>query len=146
MRRIEIHLSETERQSLQEIRTKGRHPARKLTRAHLLAASDQGTPDRQICHVLGVSRMALWRTRSAYQEKGLASALEEAPRSGAPRRYQAAQHAEVVALACSAAPAGRKRWTLQLLTEAARERPQLQKVSVETVRQCLKKKPAQALA
>jgi putative transposase len=146
MQQIEVHLSETERQTVEGIRTKGQHPARKLTRAHILAALDQGRPDQQIREVLGVSRMVLWRTRSAYQERGLAYALEDAPRSGAPRHYQAAQEAEVVALACSDPPAGRKRWTLQLLTEAARERPQLQKVSVETVRRCLKKKPAQTLA
>jgi transposase len=146
MRRIEVHLSETERQAVRELRTKGIHPARELARAHILAALDQGIGDKEIEAVLGVSRMVVWRTRSAYQERGLAYALEDAPRSGAPRQYQPAQEAEVVALACSDPPKGQKRWTLPLLTEAARERPHLQKVSVETVRRFLKKKPTQALA
>jgi hypothetical protein len=65
--------------------------------------------------------------------------LADAPRPGAPRHYQTDQEAEVVALACSQPPAGRKRWTLQLLTEAARQRPTLQKISVETIRRFLKK-------
>jgi transposase len=146
MRRISIQLSEAERQTVRDLRTKGVHSARELTRAHILAALDQGVSDQQIQTVLGVSRMVLWRTRSAYQERGLSYALHDAPRPGAPRRYQPAQQAEVVALACSPAPAGRQRWTLPLLVEAARQRPQLQTVSRETIRQFLKKKPAQTLA
>jgi len=145
MRRIEIRLSEPERQALQAMLTKGVHPARELSRAHILVASDQGVPDKQIQAVLGVSRMVLWRTRSAYQEKGLVYALEDAPRCGAPRRYPVAR-AEVVALACSQPPPGRKRWTIRLLTEAARQSLGLPQLSPETVRQCLKKKCAQAVA
>jgi transposase len=145
MRRIEIHLSEPERQELRALLTKGVHPARELTRAHILVAADQGVPDQQIQAVLGVSRMVLWRTRAAYQEKGLAYALEDAPRCGGPPRHPRAQ-AEVVALACSQPPPGRKRWTIQLLTEAARESLGLPQLGLETVRQYLKKKRAQALA
>src|SRR5258705_13916008 len=104
MRRISIELSESERQTVREWRTKGVHPARELTRAHILAALDQGVTDREIQTVLGVSRMVLWRTRSAYQEQGLSYALQDAPRPGAPRRYAPDQQAEVGALACSAPP------------------------------------------
>ena len=139
MRRIPIELSKTERRTLQMFRTKGLHHARELTRAHILTALDQGVSDEHIRQVLGASRMVIWRTRAAYQEKGLAHALADAPRSGAPRHYQTDQEAEVVALACSQPPAGRKRWTLQLLTEAARQRSTLQKISVETIRRFLKK-------
>jgi len=46
----------------------------------------------------------------------------------------------VVALACSAPPGGRKRWTIRLLTAAAHERPGLANVNRETVRQMLKKR------
>src|SRR5258708_18122464 len=139
MRRIQIELSKTERRTLQVFRTKGLHHARELTRAHILAALDQGVSDEHIHQVLGASRMVIWRTRSAYQEQGLAYALAEAPRPGAPRHYQTGEEAQVVALACSQPPAGRKLWTLQLLTEAARQRPTLQHISIETIRRFLKK-------
>jgi len=49
--------------------------------------------------------------------------------------------AEVVALACSAPPGGRKRWTVRLLTAAAQQRPGLVGVNRETIRQMLKKTP-----
>jgi hypothetical protein len=69
-------------------------------------------------------------------------ALHDEARPGQPRKYQTDQEAEVVALACSAPPSGRKRWTIRLLTVAARERPGLAKVNRETVRQMLKKTTA----
>ncbi|MDB6112817.1 MAG: putative transposase [Pedosphaera sp.] len=53
MRRISIQLSEAERQTVRDLRTKGAHPARELTRAHILAALDQGASDQQIQKVLG---------------------------------------------------------------------------------------------
>jgi len=139
MRRIPIQLSKTDQQMVQTFRTRGLHRARELTRAHILAALDRGVSDKHIREVLGVSPMVIWRTRSAYQEQGVGYALVDAPRHGAPRRYQATQEAEVTALACSQPPEGRKRWTLKLLAKATRQRPALQKVSLETIRRFLKK-------
>jgi transposase len=113
--------------------------AREVNRAHILAALHRGLEDQQITAVLGLSRMVIWRTRSAYQEQGLDYALHDGVRSGAPRRYPTGQEAEVVALACEQPPAGAKRWTLKTLTAAARRRPGLSQVSRETIRRWLKK-------
>ena len=73
--------------------------------------------------VLGVGRTAIWRTRAAYLEGGLEYALRDVPRPGKPRQYETEVEAEIAALACSAPPAGAKRWTLVLLEQAARRRP-----------------------
>lgn len=102
-------------------------------------ALHSGVAEAAICQVLGLGRTALWRTRAAYRQGGLAYALHDEPRSGQPRKYQTDEEAAVVALACSAPPSGRKRWTIGLLTAAARKRPRLATVSRETVRQMLKK-------
>src|ERR1035437_567915 len=77
-----------------------------------------------------------------YRQGGLEYALHDEARPGQPRKYQTDEEAEVVALACSAPPGGRKRWTVRLLTAAARERPGLASVNRETVRQMLKKTTA----
>ena len=82
-------LSVAERQAVDTLRSKGLHPAREVNRAHILAALDDGMPDEQISQVLGVSRAVIWRARSAYQEKGLDYAVQDVPRPGPPRRYQA---------------------------------------------------------
>src|ERR1019366_7082656 len=115
MRQTELHLTEPERRALTAFRRKGVHPAREVNRAHVLMALDQGGSDY---------------------------AMHDEPRPGQPRKYQTSQEAEVVALACSAPPGGRKRWTIRLLTAAARACPGLANVNRETVRQMLKKTTA----
>ena len=134
-----IHLSAAERRKLKGFRSHGEHLAREVTRAHILSALHQAVPLASIQQVLGVSRMVIWRTRTAYAEGGLDHALEDAPRVGRPAKYGTAQEAEVVALACSEPPAGAARWTLRLLTAEARKRPQLRAVNRESVRLFLKK-------
>ena len=136
---IELHLTEPEREKLRVFRAKGRHSARELNRAHILAALDQKLPQTHISQVLGVERTAVWRTAKAYQDGGLDYALHDLARSGKPRQYQTDQEAEVVALACSQPPPGAKRWTIRLLVQASRRRPKLQQVSRETIRRFLKK-------
>ncbi len=53
------------------------------------------------------------------------------------KRY--VQEAHLIALACSAAPAGHARWTLQLLADQVVELEFAESISLETVRQLLKK-------
>jgi transposase len=139
VQRITVQLAEAERKALRAFRTKGLHLAREVNRAHVLAGLDQGLGDAEIAQVLGISRVAIWRTRAAYLEGGLDYALHDVARSGAPRRYLAEQEAELVALACAKPPAGRKRWTVATLTAAVRRRPKLGHVSRETIRRWLKK-------
>ena len=139
MRQTRLHLSEADYRFLKDFRNKGVHPAREVNRAHTLLALHHKLPEAAIRKVLGISRSSLWRTRAAYNEGGLEYALHEEARPGQPRKYQTAQEGEVVALACSAPPAGRKRWTIALLTEVVRSRPPLRTINRETVRQILKK-------
>ena len=124
---------------MEGLRGKGQHSAREVTRAHILLASELGVPAAQMQQVLGVSRMVIWRTQSAYREQGLDYALYDAARSGQPAKYGTDQEAEVVALACSQPPEGAVRWTVRSLTIAARHRPKLEAINRESVRQILKK-------
>src|SRR6266853_121299 len=120
MRQSELHLSSKDRRFVSQVRAKGLHHAREVNRAHILAALDRRVPESQIMEVLGVGRTAIWRTRKAYLEGGLQWALHDVQRPGKPRRYGTDVEAQVTALACSAPPAGAKRWTLDLLEQAAR--------------------------
>jgi transposase len=134
-----IRLAPADRRFLEGFRSKGQRSARAVTRAHILFALDAQVPTGQIQQVLGVSRMVIWRTRSAYRERGLDDAVYDAARPGQPAKYHTDQQAEVVALACSQPPAGAARWTIRLLTLAARHRPRLGGVNRESIRQILKK-------
>jgi hypothetical protein len=77
--------------------------------------------------------------RRALVEEGLDAALY--PRRPAPRlpaKIDGANEAHLIALACSAPPAGRERWTLRLLAERF-VTLEGEPVSYETVRRTLKK-------
>ena len=85
--------------------------------------------------------MTVWRTRAAYLDGDgdLDLALCDVQRSGRPPMYDTETEARVAALACTAAPEGSARWTLERLHEAIREEPGLSAISRETVRRLLKK-------
>ncbi len=139
MRQTELHLTDEDRSVVDEIRSKGMHQSREVNRAHVLSSLDRGVPEAQIMAVLGVGRTAVWRTRVAYLEGGVELAVFDVARSGRPRQYGTDDEARVTALACSAPPAGRQRWTMVELERAARQEPGMRTVSRETVRRMLKK-------
>jgi len=139
MRQTELRLTDADRATVDEIRSKGVHHAREVNRAHALSCLDRGVPEAQISEVLGMGRTALWRTRSAYVQAGVELAVFDVARSGRPRQYDTDAEARVTALACSAPPQGRQRWTLLELERAARQESGLGTVSRETVRRMLKK-------
>ena len=139
MRQTALSLNRRDRRIVDEFRSKGLHMAREFNRAHILAALDRRVPEQQIMEVLKVGRTAVWRTRTAYLQGGLEFALHDEERPGKPKRYQAEAEAQVTALACSAPPMGAQRWTVALLTEAARRQAAMRGISRETVRRILKK-------
>lgn len=139
MRQTELRLTDVDRLAVDEIRSKGVHHSRELNRAHALSCLDRGIPEAQILDVLGMGRTALWRTRSAYLQGGLEHAIFDVARAGRPAVYDTDAEARVTALACSAPPKGRQRWTLLELERTARQEVGLGSVSRETVRRMLKK-------
>ena len=139
MRQTELRLSAEDRVAVDSIRSKGLHHSREVNRAHILASLDQGIPEAQILSVLGVGRTALWRTRAAYIQGGLALAVFDEARPGRPAKYDTDAQARIAAIACSAPPEGHQRWTLEQLEQAARKEPNLETVGRETVRRILKK-------
>lgn len=139
MRQTELHLTDEDRSVIDEIRSKGVHSSREVNRAHVLSCLDRGLPEAQIMAVLGMGRTAVWRARAAYLQGGIELAVFDVARSGRPRQYDTDAEARVTALACSAPPEGRQRWTMVELERVARQEPGLGGVSRETVRRMLKK-------
>ena len=139
MKKLDLELKRGDRKILKGLLERGEHHAREMMRASILVALDRGAEDKTIEQVLGAERTTIWRTRKAYQEGGLPSALYDMPRPGRPMKYAMREQAEIVALACSDPPEGRERWTLTLLTQAARQREGLDSLNRESVRLILKK-------
>lgn len=140
MARIQEHrieLSAIERAELETIVSKGKHKARTIRRAQSLLWSDSGKPDSEIAQLHGVTPQTVAKTRRRWvQEKS----LEDKPRPGRAKRLDGKQEAFLVALACSDAPDGLERWTMQLLADKLVELNVIDEpVSDETVRRTLKK-------
>jgi transposase len=99
-----------------------------------------GWSDPEIGQAVEVSRPTVERVRKRFAQEGLEAALFPRPRlTVAERRLDGEQEAQLIALTCSAPPAGQQRWTLRLLASHLIEREIVDTVSHETVRQTLKK-------
>jgi transposase len=138
-KRYIVDLTADERTDLLALVGKGMAPARKLTRARILLLADEGKTDEEIADALHVHRVTVERTRRRFVEGGAERALNEQSRPGGRPKLDGRQEAMLVALACSQAPEGRSRWTLQLLADRLVELAVVDGISDETVRRTLKK-------
>jgi len=77
--------------------------------------------------------------RERFASDGFAVALHGRSHPGSSPKLSAAQEARLIALACTAPPAGRARWSVRLLAARAVELEELPPVSRELVRTTLKK-------
>ena len=136
-----VNLSKEEKEQLEELTSKGHSAARKLRRAHILLLADEGLKDVEIAKALNAAVTTVERVRKRFVEEGLEAALSERPRIGGAlrRKLDGKGEAYLVALACSEAPEGRNRWTMQLLADRLIEVGLVEEISDETVRRSLKK-------
>src|ERR1700730_1262143 len=84
-----------------------------------------------------VSLSTVGRTKRRFVEGNLEAALSEEPRPGAERKLTGKEEALLVATACASPPAGRARWTLELLADALVRLTEHDGLSRETVRRRL---------
>ncbi len=133
-----VTLTEDERTQLEQLLRGGKVATRKATRARLLLKASEGWPDQRIAEALNIGRATVERTRQRFVEENLA-ALDERPRPGNKPKLDAKAEARLIAEACSAAPEGRQRWTLQLLADRVVQLQLADSYSYEAVRRVLKK-------
>ena len=139
MKKKEVKLKPKEILFLQTFKNSERRSIREYDRANILLLLHKGKKDAEIADFLEVERTTIWRTKQKYFDGGIVKALEEKERSGQPVKYGTRQEAAVIATACSKAPEGRARWTLELLTKALKEQEDLSTINRETIRLILKK-------
>ena len=112
---------------------------RQRRRHEILLLADQGQTDEQIAESTGASRSTVERVRRRFAGEGLATALTEQKRPGAPAKLDGKQEALLIALACSDAPQGQAKWTARLLANRAVEMEIVESISESSVRRLLKK-------
>ena len=141
-----VRLTMRERERLHDLVHKGRVAAHKRRHAHVLLLVDRGEhgpghPDRVAAERVEMHPRTVERIRKRCVLEGLEAALRRRKRSRERSRVLDGEaEAQLIAIACSAPPEGRARWTLHLLAEEVRRRRIVASVSHETVRQVLKKR------
>ena len=144
-KRYRVTLTESERDDLRKLVSKGKTAAQKLVRARILMLADQaeGGPaqsDPEIVESLGCGRVSVERVRKRFVEESLEAALNPRPSQRVyERKMDGKAEAHLIALACGAPPEGRARWTLRLLSDRMVALEHMESVSYETVRRTLKK-------
>jgi len=142
-KRYVVVLPEPERAWLRTLIGQGVASASALTHARILLKADQGEAgpgwiDAVIADALEVHPTSVARVRQSYVTAGVGAAVfRKTPARAYRRKLDGEQEAHLVALACSAPPQGRTRWTLRLLADRLVELDVVDRISYETVRQAL---------
>jgi transposase len=144
--RYRVTLTEQERSALEALTRQGKTHARKFIHARALLLCDAG-PDGPTWNVadvavaLGVTSRTIEHVKKRFVEEGIDSAIKRKAREKPPREvtFDGAFEARLIALACSDAPAGHRRWTVRLLADKAVELNLAPTVSHMTVQRVLKK-------
>jgi hypothetical protein len=140
-----VRLNTEEREQLVALVTTGRAAAVKLLHARIRLKADVDAggrrwTDADMAEALDTSAATVHRVRQAWVEAGMETALSRKRPTGRQyRKLDGVQEAQLIAVACSAPPDGRVRWTLRLLADKLVERDSVDTISAACVRATRKK-------
>jgi transposase len=144
--RYRVTLTKEERKELEAMTHHGKTHARRFIHARALLLCDAGVDGpawnvADVATALGVTSRAIEHLKKRFVEDGFKAALERKPREKPPREviFDGAFEARLIALACSDAPEGHRRWTVRLLADKVVELKFAESVSHMTVQRVLKK-------
>jgi hypothetical protein len=144
--RYRVTLTEQERQELDALTKTAKTNAKRFLYARALLLCNAGPQGPawtvlDTAEAMGVTPRTIEHLKKRFVEEGLAAALERRQPEKPPREvtFDGAFEARLIALACSEAPRGRRRWTVRLLAEKAVELSLAPSVSHITVQRILKK-------
>jgi transposase len=139
LKKYVVELTPEEREALEALTRRGSTSVRRLKRALVLLAADEGDKDVEIAAKARLHVTNVEKVRKRFVEEGLDAALSERPRPGKARLLDGRQEPYLIALACSEPPTGRAAWTMQLLADRLVELKIVDSISDETVRRTLKR-------
>ena len=140
-----VTLTNEERAKLTALVTKGKGNARRIRRAQMLLLADENQTsgawkDAAIAKALNAHTRTVERTREKCVTEGIEAALNHTrSEKSRPKVLDGASEARLAQLACTEAPDGHERWSLQMLANKLIELEVVETVSRETVRTTLKK-------
>lgn len=144
--RYRVTLTAQERQELEAMTKTGKTKAKRFLYARSLLLCDAGPEGHawtvaDTAEAMGVTPRTIEHLKKRFVEEGLAAALKRKQPDKPPRgvTFDGAFEARLIALACSEAPEGRRRWTVRLLAEKAVGLSLAPSLSHMTVQRLLKK-------
>lgn len=144
-KRYHVFLTDDDRATLYRLVSSGTAPARQIAHARILLKADEGPDgpawtDAAIAAAFEIGRSTVARVRRLFVCEGRDTALRHRPpRVTTPRTLTGADEAHLIALACSAPPTGRERWSVRLLAAQFVTIEDGAHVSRELVRRTVKK-------
>ena len=146
-----VRLTSEERSALEKLVSTGKAAAHKIKHANILLHVDADGPngsDELAAKVYRCHANTVRNVRQRFVEAGLEAALERKKQDRPSRTpvFDGAKEARLIATACSTPPAGRAKWTLELLADRLVELAVVESVSAETVRKTLKKTSCSPIA
>ena len=146
MKQYVVRLESEERARLEQLVRVGKAAAYRIRHANILLAVDESEAgprlkDVQAAQAFGVSVRSIESLRKRFVEEGLDAALnrKKQVRSSVERMFDGEKEARLIAMACGAAPEGRARWTLELLSERVVALKIVEHCSPQTIMRTLKK-------
>jgi hypothetical protein len=143
MDKYRVTLTAEERVALEHRVSAGKAAARKLIHARVLLLADtrgEGSRDGDSIAALGTSPRTVARVRHQFVTRGLRAAIDRKAQPHRPDKIkiQGDVEQELIQLACSDPPEGRRHWTLRLLCDELVTLGLVRTASTEAVRQALK--------
>ena len=146
MKKYIVRLEDHERERLERMVRGGKSAAYRIRHANLLLAVDESDAglklkDVEAAKALGVSVRSIEPLRRRFVEEGLDAALDRKKqvRPSVERMFDGEKEAKLIAIACGPKPAGRTRWTLQLLADRVVALNIVDQCSPNTIRRVLQK-------
>ena len=144
--RYRVTLTEQERQELDALTKTAKTNAKRFLYARALLLCNAGPQGPawtvlDTAEAMGVTPRTIEHLKKRFVEEGLPASLGRRRSEKPPREviFDGAFEARLIALACSEAPEGRRRWTVRLLAEKVVELNLAPSVSHMTVQRILKK-------
>lgn len=146
MKKYTVILEAQERERLQQLVTVGKAAAYRIRHANLLLAVDESDAgakmkDADAALAFGVSVRSIELLRKRLVEEGIDVALERKKQAhpSIQRMFDGDNEAKLIAMACGPKPAGRTRWTLELLADRVVSLKIVEHCSPQTIMRVLKK-------
>ncbi len=146
MKRWVVRLEAEERAGLEQLVRSGKAAALRIRRANILLAVDESEgsarlKDPEAASAFGVAVRSIESLRKRFVEEGLATALDRKRqvRPSVASMFDGEKEARLIAIACGPKPAGRGRWTLELLADRVVALKIVERCSPQTIMRTLQK-------